>query len=84
MDTCVKVTKKLIDLKDCILYRMGFQQKYTTAEKRLVAQREQKNTYSKKPYCCPNCKVTIMLGNKWKPQRTKKHMRSMEIPKTDE
>ena len=63
---------------------MGFQLKYTNAEERLVAQREQKNRYSKKPYCCPNCKVTIMLGNKWKHQKTKKHKRSIEIPETDE
>ena len=63
---------------------MGVQLKYTNAEERLVAQREQKNRYSKKPYCCPNCKVTIMLGNKWKHQKTKKHRRSIEMSKTDE
>ena len=63
---------------------MGFQQKYITAEDRLEAKREQKNRYSQKPYCCPNCEVTIMLGNKWKHQRTKKHKRSEEMVKTDE
>ena len=62
---------------------MGFQLKYATAEERLLAQREQKNRYSKKQYCCPNCKVTIMLGNKWKHRRTKKHNKSIEILKTD-
>ena len=51
---------------------MGFQLKYATAEERLVAQCEQKNRYSKKPYCCPDCKATIMLGNEWKHQKTKK------------
>ena len=50
---------------------MGFQSKYLTAEERLEAQRDNKNRYSKKPYSCPNCKVTIMLGNKWKHQTTK-------------
>ena len=63
---------------------MGFQLKYATAEERSVAQREQKNRYSKKPYYCPNCEATIMLGNKWKHQRTKKHKKTIETPKTDE
>ena len=36
---------------------MGFQLKYATAEERLAAKREQKNRYSQKPYCCPNCKT---------------------------
>ena len=41
---------------------MGVQLKYINAEERLVAQREQKNRYSKKPYCCPNCKVDNHVG----------------------
>ena len=63
---------------------MVFQLKYTTAEERLVAQREQKNRYSRKPYECENCKVTIFLGNKWKHKRTKKHKKNIEIQETDE
>ena len=63
---------------------MVFQLQYATAEERLAAQREQKNRYSRKPYECPNCEVIILLGNKWKHERTKKHKKSIEIPKTDE
>ena len=63
---------------------MVFQLKYATAEERLVAQREQKNRYSRKPYECENCKVTILLGNKWKHKRTKKHEKNIEISETDE
>ena len=63
---------------------MVFQLKYATAVKRLEAQREQKNRHSSQPYECKLCEVTIMLGNKWKHEKTKKHKKSIEILKTDE
>ena len=78
--------EKLINLMDLILYihiyKMGFQSKYQTAEERLEAKRDNKTRYSKIPYCCPKCKVTIMLGNKWKHQTTKNHRRNIEALQT--
>ena len=48
----------------------------------LEPKRDNKTRYSKIPYCCPNCKVTIMLGNKWKHQTTKNHRRNIEALQT--
>ena len=56
---------------------MGFQSKYQSDEERQKARREHKNNYAKKEYNCEICKVTILLGNKYKHQKTKKHIRNM-------
>ena len=68
--------KKYTDLKDCISYKMGFQSKYQSDEERQKARREQKNRHSSQPYEYKLCEVTIMLGNKWKHEKTIKHTRN--------
>ena len=44
---------------------MVFQNKYNNDEERMAALRGQKNQYTKKPYTCKFCNVTILKGNKW-------------------
>ena len=62
------------DLKNSILYRMVFLIKYHDDKERLIALREQKNKYAKKPYTCDICNVTVMRGNRWLHSKSYRHL----------
>ena len=53
---------------------MVFLIKYHDDKECLIALREQKNKYAKKPYTCDRCRVTILLGNKWLHSKSYKHL----------
>ena len=44
---------------------MVFRIKYHDDKERILALRQQKNLYAKKPYTCDLCNVTVLTGNKW-------------------
>ena len=47
---------------------------YTNEEDRINARRKSKLKYSKKPWFCETCKITILVGHKSKHLKSKKHI----------
>ena len=53
---------------------MVFRIKYHDDKERLLALRQQKNKYTKKPYTCDLCNKIILTGNKWLHSKSYRHL----------
>lgn len=55
--------------------------KYKTDEERQKANRASKLKYSKKPWTCDKCKVTVKIGNKYRHLQSKRHKSDLKNKK---
>ena len=54
-----------------IIHKQG--KRYDTEKEKIKANQASKLRYSTKKWECKSCSITILLGNKWKHLKSKRH-----------